>query len=383
MFRCEQCGKRLSSLKSKIGSDFTCPYCGFSNILEPGKKQNPISPSVEKADAPSHSNQLFHQSEKKKANAFVNYALIGIALLFCLISIVLFKKTLDIKIMEDKGLSGVENLLVDKEAEQALYTPVDIEGEKLGLSTGMDEETSKKLHEAAAISSNKVEESDIQKIHDLFSQFVKETDPSKKSDFVFSGNEMKPLIQKWDAKNKANLIIPGIVSATTHTPPFMLVRFSTGALNYKDVVFIKDSKSGKWQIDWPPLVGYSDYTGKELAQIRPHQSVPIRATISMSNKYEPPFMDTPSSSNHEGKSYLCVNVLCPDGQEFSGFIDRHSDTALEISQKLTSGDAPLIVALRFPEDPEIQNKNTVIIDKIIQDNWLSTQANELTKKIQQ
>lgn len=390
-FRCAQCGKRLSTLKSRMGTAFTCPYCGFSNTpgQNQGKQELPSAPpadnSVEPDDAvPARNTEAINQQpssppdEKKKENVVITYSLIVISLIFCAISLSMFIKTLDMKV-GGNAVTSIEDLLVDKEAEQAIYTPVDIQGETIGLESEPDEESVKRLQNAASLISAKPKESDIQEINNLFTNFLKEKDLNKKLDFIFSQEEMKPLISKWEAANGPLSLKPEIVLAATHNAPFMLVRFSLGTIGFKDVVFVKDPASGKWKIDWPSLVGYSEYTGKELQANRPQTAFPARVILSMGDLYESPFLDIPNNSNYEGKSYLSIKVVFPDGSEFFGYVDRHTDLALELSKGLTAGAAQAIVELQFPSDPSIHRKNVVIIKKLIRDNWLSDKASELIK----
>lgn len=397
-FRCAQCGKRLSALKSKIGSQHVCPYCGFSNLISQQSTLPPSAPAPsDSGDSgvtspePSTSEPTPHPQEpkakqqapsswKKKESAFITYFLLGTALIFCLISIILFSKTLSINIDTKSSSNGIENMLVDKEAEQSIYTPADITGEKIGLENEMDQEAAEKLQNAAKMTSAMPEESDIQEIHTLFKKFSAEKDLNKRLELVFSPEEMKPFMEKWEKEFAPVPSTPDMVIAANHTPPLMLVRFSTGMTTQKDVVFIHDAKSGQWKIDWPSLVGYSEHGGKKLTGIRPANPVPVRVTLSMGDKYEAPFLERPDASNYEGKSYMSINITFPDGQELSGFVDRHSDMALELSKKLMMGPTQAMIKLHFPSDPAILNKNIVIIDEFIRDNWLSDKANDLLKK---
>ncbi|MEG0333588.1 MAG: hypothetical protein RR419_03220 [Akkermansia sp.] len=366
--QCSHCHQFFAAFDNMIGKKVRCPHCSESVTAA-----RPHQESSTGDTTPHKSNPITKTQEPTSRK--MDYLLITLSIIFCVIAISIFAKTLSLKSSNGKA-STVEDLLVDKGVEHRFYTPSNSDNEKLNL---VDEQSAIEQQKKVIESYTKPQstESDIPAILEQMKSFLAAQTYEEKLAFVYSPQTMRPLMKQWYVTHQEAPATPErIIDTILPLDTIIITRILMKDNQTKEAVFIHDKKTKKWLLDWTSWIAYSPLSQAQLIEQRPKTPTLVRASFSISDQYIPPFLEKPGKDNFEGLSYLAIKIRFIDNTELNGYIDRSSELAIEISQKTMLGEVPLTAEIHFPEGLE-KNKNCVIIDKIIRNGWLSDQASQL------
>ncbi|MEG2248929.1 MAG: hypothetical protein RSB88_08460, partial [Akkermansia sp.] len=166
-----------------IGKKVRCPHCRESVTAARPHQESPTD------DTTTHKSNSITKTQEPTSRK-MDYLLITLSIIFCVIAISIFSKTLSLKSSNGKA-STVEDLLVDQGVEHRFYTPSNSDNEKLNL---VDEQQKKVIESYTKPQST---ESDIPAILEQMKSFLSARTYEEKLAFVYSPQTMRPLMKQW------------------------------------------------------------------------------------------------------------------------------------------------------------------------------------------
>jgi hypothetical protein len=142
------------------------------------------------------------------------------------------------------------------------------------------------------------------------------------------------------------------------------VAVDVGELAKRRMVFVKSPEG--WKIDWEFWADWSDMSWTEFRSAKPTTPVVFRVTLNDVAYYNFYFTDD--------KKWQSFRLTSADGaHSIHAYAERGTEVHRRLSIRAEAKHAPLMLALRFPEEGA---RDQVIIDRIVAEGWIEPETKD-------